>query len=186
MGKKSTESSAEILDRIRRLSVAAEWTDEELDEALRQNGIDPTKLANATILAVRRLNDSLVSSDAESSVSSEESLPLLGVYRKRTNLKPAEIAKALGVTVTFISDLNRHARIVPETWRNALARLAQDILDIPRNVTLQSFTQPFLAPRAASRDNAYSEDTTSWEQLLDRSGMSEDMKRYWRGLLDEE
>ena len=186
MGKKRTESSAEILDRIRRLSASAKWTDEELDEALRQNGIDPNKLANTAIVAVRQLNQSLVHSEADSETLAEEPLPLLGLYRKRTDLKPAAIARALGVSVTFISDLNRHAKTVPQTWRKALAKVAREALDIPITVTLQAFEQPFVAPRAASRDEAYREDTTTWVQILERSGMSEDTKTYWRELLDKE
>lgn len=186
MRNKKNVSSAEILDRIRRMSATAEWTDEELDEALTQSGLDPNKLASAAVSTVRRLNESLISTKVEASESTEESVPLLGIYRKRTNLKPAAIAKALGVSATFISDLNRHAKIVPQTWRKALAGLAKDKLGIPIEITLRSFAQPFVAPRAASRDDAYSEDTTSCEQLLDRSGMSEDKKTYWRGLLDQE
>ena len=186
MGKKRTESSAEILDRIRRLSASAEWTDEELDEALSQNGVDPNKLANKAIVAVRQLTQSQLHSDAGGEVLTEEPLPLLGIYKKRTDLKPAAIARALGVSVTFISDLNRHAKTVPQTWRKALAMIAKEALDIPITVTLQAFEQPFVAPRAASRDEAYTKDTTTWEQILGRSGMSEDAKRYWRDLLDKE
>ena len=186
MGKKRTESSAEILDRIRRLSASAEWTDKELDEALSENGIDPHKLANTAILAVRQLNQSLLHSDADSETLTEEPLPLLGAYKKRTNMKPAAIATALGVSVTFISDLNRHAKTVPETWRKALAKVAKEALDIPTTVTLQAFEQPFVAPRAASRDEAYKKDPTTWEQILERSGMSEDRKIYWRDLLEKE
>lgn len=186
MGKKRTESSAEILDRIRRLSASAEWTDKELDEALSENGVNPNKLANKAIVAVRQLNQSLFHSESESETLTEEPLPLLGVYRKRTDLKPAAIARALGVSVTFISDLNRHAKTVPQAWRKALARVAKEALDIPTKVTLQAFEQPFVAPRAASRDEAYTKDITTWEQILDRSGMSEDTKRYWRDLLNKE
>jgi hypothetical protein len=82
--------------------------------------------------------------------------------------------------------LNRHAKAVPQAWRKALAKVAKEALDIPITVTLQAFEQPFVAPRAASRDEAYTKDTTTWEQILGRSGMSEDAKRYWRDLLDKE
>jgi transcriptional regulator with XRE-family HTH domain len=186
MTSKKNVSSAEVLDRIRRISAAAEWTDEELNKALTESGLDPNKLANAALSTVRRLNQTLSSTKVEATESTEESVPLLGVYRKRTNLKPAAIATALGVSVTFISDLNRHAKTVPQTWRKALAKVAKEALDIPIAVTLQAFEQPFVAPRAASRDEAYAKDTTTWEQILDRSGMSEAAKTYWRDLLDKE
>lgn len=37
-------TAGEVLDDITRLAAAADWTEEEIDEALREEGVDPDEL----------------------------------------------------------------------------------------------------------------------------------------------
>ena len=101
-------------------------------------------------------------------------------------LKPRAIAEALGVTVTFISDVNRHVKDLPRRWLITLAGRARQGLGIPDDVTLSAFDSPFQFARASSRDEAYEEKRPTCEEILRRSGMSAEEQHYWLDLLKEE
>lgn len=168
-------------------------TDEELFDEIRAEGEDPDQssehVRDVLLRAVKSYQQKTSVSDGEikdGAAGEGDSLPLLGVWKKYTNLKPRAIAKAIGVTVTFLSDINRHAKTVPRRWLTALATLGKQALGIPEQITLQALGQPFQYERAASRDDAYEKCTVSCEEILDRSGMDEKERQYWRDMLEEE
>lgn len=181
MKKRTDKSGAEILDQISRESSEAEWNEAELDEALREGGVDPDRLVRSVMSNVRRLVGRAAA--PASAAPSREPLPVLGVWREWTKLKPRSIAEALGVTVTFISDVNRHAKDVPRRWVITLARRAWEALGVPEEVTLRAFDSPFQFARASSRDEAYERQCPTCEELLRRSGLGEEEQQFWLGLL---
>ena len=52
---KTTPTSGELLHRISRLSSEAEWTTEEVQEALREGGVDPDQLVAKVLEKVKVL-----------------------------------------------------------------------------------------------------------------------------------
>lgn len=188
MKKRTDKSGAEIIDEINKASMEAEWSDEELDEALRDNGVDPDQLVRSVTSNIRRLVIDTADADTvrQTAAPTQEPLPVLGVWREQTKLKPRAIADALGVTVTFISDVNRHIKDLPRRWLIALADRAKQALGIPVDVTLRAFDNPFEFARASSRNDAYEEKCPTCEELLRRSGMSAEEQQRWLDLLKEE
>lgn len=53
MEKRTERSGEDVLDAIDRLSAEADWSEEEIDEALREDGIDPEQLVNQVISDIR-------------------------------------------------------------------------------------------------------------------------------------
>lgn len=188
MKKRTDKSGAEIIEQINQASLETEWSDEELDEALKENGVDPDQLVKSVVSNVRRLIKDTADTGAagQEAAPAQEALPVLGVWREQTKLKPRAIAEALGVTVTFISDVNRHVKDLPRRWLITLARRARQGLGIPEDVTLSAFNSPFQFARASSRDEAYEEKCPTCEEILRRSGMSAEEQQYWLDLLKEE
>lgn len=176
MKKRVDKSGAEVLEQLQRAGAEAEWTDAELDEALGENGIDPAHFVRNVLSHVTRL---------VKETPAREPLPVLGVWREKTSLKPRAIAEALGVTVAFVSDVNRHVKELPRRWVLALARRAEERLGVPFDVTLSAFDNPFQFARAASRDAAYEQSCPTCEELLRRSGMDAAEQRFWLDLLAE-
>jgi hypothetical protein len=187
MKKRIDKSGAEVIDQINRASSEAEWAGEELDKALRENGIDPGQLVRSVSSHVTRLvKDTADAGEAvHTTTPAREPLPVLGMWREKTSLKPRAIAEALGVTVAFVSDLNRHVKDLPRRWVLTLARRAEERLGVPLDVTLSAFDSPFQFARASSRDEAYEQSCPTCEELLQRSGMNETEQQFWLDLLKE-
>lgn len=181
MKKRTDRSGAEVIDRISKASSEAEWSDAELDEALSENGVDTGRLVRSVTGHVA----GLVRGAVEAGEAAREPLPVLGVWREKTRLKPRAIAEALGVSVAFVSDVNRHVKDLPRRWVLTLARRAQERLGVPVDVTLRAFDSPFQFARASSRDEAYEQTCPTCEELLRRSGMPEAEQRFWIDLLKE-
>lgn len=188
MKKRTDKSGAEVINEISQASTEADWSEEELDEALRENDIDPDQLVRSVISNIKQRVKEMPNADGieKPAAPAQEPLPVLGIWRERTKLKPRAIAKALGVTVTFISDVNRHVKDLPRQWLITLAGRAREALGVPEDVTMGAFDRPFEFARAASREDAYEETCPTCEDLLRRSGMSEEQQQYWLGLIGEE
>src|ERR1043166_432518 len=122
--------SIDILEQIGELSAEAEWSDEELDAALLEQGVDPNRLVRMVMTEIEPLlNDSReVSSGIELGVGG--SLPLIEVLRQRTKLSISAIANALDVSSGFLTEIARHPTVIPEKWREELISRATDSLNI--------------------------------------------------------
>lgn len=53
MKKRSEHSGEDILESLSRLSAEADWTEEEIDEALKEDGVDPEHLVSRVIADIR-------------------------------------------------------------------------------------------------------------------------------------
>jgi transcriptional regulator with XRE-family HTH domain len=55
MKKRIKQSSDDVLDDISRLSAEADWTEDEIDEALKEEGIDPEQLVHQVVSDIRKV-----------------------------------------------------------------------------------------------------------------------------------
>jgi ElaB/YqjD/DUF883 family membrane-anchored ribosome-binding protein len=181
-GKKPINTSEELFDRINRLSAEAEWTTEELQDAFREGGIDPDRFANNIRTKVNQLLSEARANELKATGAAPASL--LAELRERTGLPATQIALKMRVPVPFLSAVGRYPKAVPLSWRKELAGRAET-LGIDGSVVMNTFEHPYQVQMAASRDEAYDAEQVTPEQILDRSGMEEQDKRYWLGLAAE-
>jgi hypothetical protein len=177
--RKTVPDHPDLLHHVRRLSREAEWTVEELQEALREGGVEPNGFVHRVLTDVQRfLHDAAA---AASPASTRH--PLLVTLRQQTRLPPSEIAAAMAVPVPFLSMVSRHPDAVPARWREELARRAEDKLQIARQVVLTSFEAPFQYDMAAARTTPYPTDAVRYyTDILERSGMHAEARQFWHNL----
>jgi len=174
---------SDLLHHIRRLSCEADWDGDELDEALREGGVDPHHLVNRVMADIQRhlQNEGLDRPPpADRAVPTR---PFLIALRDSTRLPSSTIAEALEVPVPFLSMVTRHPNAVPTRWRQELARRAEQRLEIDPETVLQSFSSPFQFDRAAWRETPYTADTVQhYQDILERSDMTPEMRQFWQNL----
>lgn len=190
MGKVRNMNSADVFDHISELSREAEWTVEELDAALREDGLDPNHLVNMVMADVRPLVADAargVEPDAEYQSSSlGESLPLIGLLKNATGLSLTAIAKAINVTSGFLSEVARHPKAVPDSWREEIATRVARALRVEANLVRESMTQGLHQGDYALREALHSADAATYRGILDRSGMNPKDKQFWLTLAARE
>jgi hypothetical protein len=175
MQERKIVPAPELLQRIRQLSCEADWSPEELQEALREGGVDPNHLVQRVLADVQRF---LHAPDALA-----DPRPLLVTLRQQTQLPPSAIAAAMAVPVPFLSMVSRHPRAVPVSWREELARRAERCFKIDQHVVVTSFAAPFQYDMAAARTTPYPTDTVrGYEDILARSGMDAEARQFWHSL----
>jgi hypothetical protein len=176
---KAPRNSDELFKRIRSLSDEAEWSVNELREALRVEGIDPDQLVKEIKLKIdEQLNISTKQSDYTS-------LPLLARLRRITSLKATAIAEKMGMSVPFLSDLSSHPNVIPFGARKELAiRAANNLPGVSERDVLDSFSFGSFQQTAAYRDTPFSEEAVSFEKLVRRSDMNEEQQQYWLSLAE--
>lgn len=185
MSKKLIKSE-DILNRISELSSEADWTDEELDQELLENGIDPKQLVNEVMTVVRKYVTPKENDNNVDEVGKNEPLPLLGLLKKRTGLRPIDIAKALNLPIPFLSNISRCSKVVPRSWQLEMAKRVEQSLRIDTKETLHCLEQQFQYNMAASRDEPYKkDDNISYKTILDRSSLSPEEKQFWLSLATE-
>ncbi|MBO0801415.1 MAG: hypothetical protein J2P31_21555 [Blastocatellia bacterium] len=178
---RSTQNSEELFSRIRRLSDEANWSVDELRDALRAEGIDPDQLVKEIRTKIEEL------SDISPPQPDHELLPLLPNLRRITGLKATAIAEKLGLPVTFLSDLSSHPQLVPWRARRELAKRASASLPgAGERDVLNSFDYGLYQQAAAYRDAPFPEEEIDFEKMVRRSDMTEEQIQYWLSLADEE
>jgi hypothetical protein len=183
---KAPRDREELFQRIRKLSDEAEWSADELREALIEEGIDPDQLVKEVKIKIQGL------SNVSPPFLSEKqpgygSLPLLPRLRQITGLKATAIAEKMGMSVTFLSDLSNYPSVIPFRARKELARRAtQNLPGVSERDVLDSFNFGSYQQAAAYRDAPFPEEEVSFEKVVLRSDMSEEQKQYWLGLTQVE
>lgn len=174
---------SELLYHIRRLSCEADWGGAELDAALREDGVDPHRLVSRVMGDIQR---HLRAEDSDRKAPADREVParpFLIALRDSTYLPSSAIAEALEVSVPFLSMVSRHPNAVPARWRQELARRAEQRLEIDQETILQSFSSPFQFDRAAWRETSYPADPVQhYEDILERSDMTPEVRRFWQNL----
>ncbi|MDQ3816273.1 MAG: hypothetical protein M3362_01115 [Acidobacteriota bacterium] len=185
--RKPITNSDELFHRINRLGSEAEWTDEELREALREGGVDPEQLVSSVRARFERLKNSSQGEARQATEGQQEAaapLPLLGELREQTGMRASQIAEAMGVTVPFLSAVARYPKAVPGPWHDELvARAERKLPGVKVGPLRRSLEHPFQAEMAANRDTAYAAEEVDYENILDQSGLTDEQKQFWRSLI---
>jgi hypothetical protein len=112
---------------------------------------------------------------------------LLGLLCGETGKSPTAVAAEmedtpLGLIVMFA----RYPELVPPGPRRAFARRAHRVHQVSRDKVTRKFEETAEFARAASRTGAYSSGPTSYEELLNRAGLSPELRALWLRLQTEE
>jgi hypothetical protein len=169
----------DVLHHVRQISCEAEWTVDELRQAMREGGIEPDHFLDRVLTDVKRfMNDTVPAAPPESPPR-----PLLVALRQQTRLAPSDIAAAMAVPVPFLSMVSRHPNAVPASWRKELAQRAEDRLQIHPDVVMASFDAPFQYDIAAARATPYPADAVQhYQDILERSNMNPEARQFWQTL----
>jgi hypothetical protein len=183
---KAPRNSEDLFKRIHKLSDEAQWSVDELREALIDEGIDPDQLVKEIKRKIQELSNVAPPFLSEKQ-SGYDSLPLLPRLRQITGLKASAIAEKMGMSVTFLSDLSSYPDVVPFRARKELARRAANNLPgVSERDVLDSFSFGSYQQAAAYRATPFPEEETSFEKIVGRSDMSEEQKQYWLSLTQVE
>jgi hypothetical protein len=178
---KAPQNSEDLFKRISKLSDDAEWSVDELREALIDEGIDPDQLVKEIKIKIEEL------SNVSPKQSGYDSLPLLPRLRQITGMKATAIAEKMGMSVTFLSDLSSYPDVIPFRARKELARRAVNNLPgVSERDVLDSFNFGSYQQAAAYRDTPFPEEKISFEKVVQRSDMNEEQRQYWLSLAEGE
>jgi hypothetical protein len=178
---KAPQNGEDLFKRISKLSDEAEWSVDELREALIDEGIDPDQLVKEIKIKIEEL------SHVSQKQSGYDSLPLLPRLRQLTGLKATAIAEKMGMSVTFLSDLSSYPSVIPFRARKELARrAASNLPGVSERDVLDSFNFGAYQQTAAYRSTPFPEEEIGFEKIVQRSDMSDEQKQYWLSLTEGE
>jgi len=185
--RKPITNSEELFHRVSRLSAEAEWTTEELQDTLREGGVDPDQLVtNVRAKVERLLEDSQQPvTNTVAAVKPADSRSALAELRERTQMPASAIAREMDVTVAFLSAVGRYPKVVPIQWWKELDSRAERKLQVPGGTVMSTREHPYQEQMAASRETTYAQEDVTYENILDQAGMDEEAKRYWLALATE-
>jgi superfamily I DNA/RNA helicase len=127
-----------------------------------------------------RLVHSLGDEDPTSALISNK--PYLGYVSDETGEPPSAITQGIGTSRPFLILVTQNSNSVDDCIRDEIAdRTVKKWPQLNRDHVLTSL-KTSSERIAASRNKPYSSSILSFEQILDRSGMSEEEKDYWRKL----
>jgi hypothetical protein len=159
---------------INRISAEADWQSDELRNEIRASGVDPDRLLN-------RVSGRLAELMGRTKTKSETkgfTLPLLNELKRHSGLSAPEIARKLEVPLAFLSAVERNVHVIPFGWRVELATRAERTLQISRDAVVAALGSPLQFELAAFSDRL-SDENTSYEQILEESGMNDSTKQFW-------
>ncbi len=100
--------------------------------------------------------------------------------RDRTKLKIPSIAASLNnMTTEYLVLISRHPNIVPAAVKKTLATNIEQVWGIPLNDSIQCLSVEPRLVRAASRSRPFSPEPQTFEELLDRSELSQEQRSFW-------
>lgn len=109
--------------------------------------------------------------------------PFLGLLREATGQSTSILASALDVTRDFLVDISDNADVLPEAVRSEFADRADRTCGVDRRQSLAALsTSDRQFERAASRKGSYQNQAVTYADLVHRSGLDPERKRYWLGL----
>lgn len=178
--------SIDILERIGELSAQAEWTDEELDKALLEQGVDPYELVRMVMTEIEPILQNRSELSRVTDVGVGGSLPLIEVLRRNTNLSISAIAKTMDVSAGFLIEIARHPTAIPDKWREELINRATRLLDIEPTLIRRTLMTALPEHGAGLGQISRPTDTITYRGILDRSGMGRKEKQFWLNLASQE
>lgn len=174
--RKQIREIDELFRLINRISSEADWGEGELREEIKACGVDPERLVSSV---KSRLDE--IRSPIHTGIGKEPShfpLPLLSELKRRSKLSASEIARKLGVSVAFLSAVERNPEVIPSSWRDELAARAERALQISRDVVVAVFETP-LQLEVSTFNDRLSERMITYKDILEVSGMEESAKQFW-------
>ncbi len=123
-------------------------------------------------------NRSLKATSASSSPEKDE--PWLAFLKRRTGVTLPSLAQGLtNATPEFVVLVSRHARIVPPSVKRELARQVEERWGISANESLTCLANEPRLIRAASRSTPFEPEPSTFDELLNRSGLTSAQKQAW-------
>jgi hypothetical protein len=112
---------------------------------------------------------------------------LLAFLREVTGEGPVSLAPLLGITPAFLIDLADHVSVIPESARRELARRVEKACGIKAAATLAVLNESqqgkaTMSRKAASRSKAYKKESTNYADIVNRSSLNDEQRRYWLSL----
>lgn len=166
-------------------------TEEEIVRTLIEMETDPIdfppELSTPPQIGGNRPNEasSIESQKSNRMLSTEPTKPktVLEFLRERTEKKPSEISSEMGANTIFLSNISRHADVIDINTRQKIANLAEQKFQVPANEVMQCFEYSGQEKMAAFRKTFFGESKpTTYEEIVNSSGMSEEAKRFWLSL----
>jgi hypothetical protein len=110
--------------------------------------------------------------------------PFLGLLKDSTGEDTRSLANALGITQDFLADLSSHAAALTAKARLELIRRAHTARGIDEKLLMLSLEtmDGSQLQKAASRSGAFSHTSLTYEELVNRSQLDAEQKRFWLGL----
>lgn len=100
---------------------------------------------------------------------------------------PSIVAENLGITRAFLKLVSDNRKSIPDSWREELAKEAKNLYSIDEARSRRTLTEYYSHQQiAASRAIPYSDQTMSWREILEKSGLSSESERHYRLLAEEE
>lgn len=112
--------------------------------------------------------------------------PLIDYAVEMTGLRPSQIADCLGVSVSFLDDVNTYPDVVPLPVRAQIVDLAEARLELDRRRSEQSLHFDPRQRMAACRRSEYLDALPTFDDILERSGMKGDQLRAWSGAISSQ
>jgi hypothetical protein len=106
----------------------------------------------------------------------------LALVRDTSDRFVDDIAVAMDVTPDFLVDASDNGKTLPLKARAELVRRARTFCDIDEDEGVASFDVSSAHRRAASRTAAYPARTATYADIVVRSRLSDEAKRFWLGL----
>jgi hypothetical protein len=106
--------------------------------------------------------------------------PFLGLLKEATSKPTAALAVALELTAGFLVDISDNADLLPDAARAELAHRAEKAWGLDRRRSLAALaTVDHQFQKAASREGPYEGHRVTYAEVVARSGMNSQQKRYW-------
>lgn len=103
-----------------------------------------------------------------------------------THMRPSQVEPVLNATAEFIDDVNDYPDVAGRAVVLRLVHLASQLPQIFESQALYAFEHnPPRRRMAASRDESYDHARPTFEEILERSQMTEKQKAFWRSVAEE-
>lgn len=168
------------------------WFEEKGQHIAREAAESARSATSATLPTDPAAQDAIEPADSNATGTQtedarESARPYLALVEDHTGLDTNEIAERLGdgYTAELLLLTQRYPQLYPAPVRSEFASRTEQQFGIPSEQVLLSFEyQPELRV-AASRSKAYGASPSTWEDLLQRAGLTPERQRSWADLAKE-
>jgi hypothetical protein len=144
--------------------------------------VAPGSLSEADAQAPRS-DSSPKATPADSSPKKDE--PWLAFVKRRTGQGLPGLAQSLtNATPEFVVLVSRHPRIVPPGVKRELARQVEEVWGVSAHESLTCLESEPRLIRAASRRTAFEQEPSTFDELLNRSHLTNAQKQAWLSFQD--